>query len=43
MRITPSITYRSFLASVENLNYQMETAARQVSSGKKLTRLADSP
>jgi flagellar hook-associated protein 3 FlgL len=43
MRITPSITYRSFLASVEKLNWQMETASRQVSSGKKLTRLADSP
>jgi flagellar hook-associated protein 3 FlgL len=43
MRITQSISYRNFLAGVENLNEAMENASRQVSSGKKLTRLKDSP
>ncbi len=43
MRITQAITYRNFLSSAENLNEALETASRQVSSGKKLNRLQDSP
>jgi flagellar hook-associated protein 3 FlgL len=43
MRITQGITYRNFLASVENLNQSLEAASRQVASGKKVTRLRDSP
>ncbi len=43
MRITQAIAYRNFLSSAGNLNEALETASRQVSSGKKLTRLQDSP
>jgi flagellar hook-associated protein 3 FlgL len=43
MRITQSIGYRNFLSGLENLNEAMETANRQVSSGKKVNRLKDSP
>lgn len=43
MRITQGITYRNFLANVENLNESLEAASRQVASGKKVTRLKDSP
>jgi flagellar hook-associated protein 3 FlgL len=43
MRITQGITYRNFLASSESLNQALEVASNQVSTGKKVTRPADSP
>jgi len=43
MRITPSMEARSFLAAVENQNTLLEKATNQISSGKKLSRLSDSP
>ncbi len=43
MRVTQSMSYRSFLANVENLNSRLEDASQQVSSGKKLNHLKDSP
>lgn len=43
MRITPSITYRNFLTSVELLNESQGVASQQVASGKKLLHLNDSP
>ncbi len=43
MRVTETMTYRSLLASAEALRERMETASRQVSSGKKILSMADSP
>ena len=43
MRITQSETYRNFLSDIENLNEALNRYSRQVSSGKSLTRLTDSP
>jgi len=43
MRVTPSETYRNFLADLETLNTSLNIFSRQVSSGKKLTQLSDSP
>jgi len=43
MRITDSIGYRNMLAGVETLNDTLEKASEQVSSGKKLLHLHDSP
>ena len=43
MRITSSETYRNFLADLETLNTSLSSLSRQVSSGKKLTQLSDSP
>jgi flagellar hook-associated protein 3 FlgL len=37
------MTYRNLLAGAENLRENMETANQQISSGKKLNSLADSP
>ena len=43
MRVTDSINYRNFLAGLDNLNSQVETANQQVATGKKLLSLKDSP
>ena len=43
MRVTQSEIYRSFLSDIENLNEAVSRYGRQVSSGKSLTCLADSP
>ena len=43
MRITQSETYRNYLANLETLNENLNKASDQVSSGKKLTQLKDSP
>jgi flagellar hook-associated protein 3 FlgL len=43
MRITQTETYRNFLANIDKLNENYNTINNQVSSGKKLTNLKDSP
>lgn len=43
MRITDAISYRNMLAGVESLNDKLEQANEEVSSGKKLLTLHDSP
>jgi flagellar hook-associated protein 3 FlgL len=43
MRVTESTTYRNFLSDIETLNESLNKTSRQVSSGKKLTTLLDSP
>jgi flagellar hook-associated protein 3 FlgL len=43
MRVTDSETYRNFLANIENLNERLNKTSNEVSSGKKLTQLKDSP
>lgn len=43
MRITPEISDRNFLNNVERLNTLLEDASQQVSTGKKLAQLHDSP
>jgi len=43
MRVTDSISYRNFLTGLDALNSQMETANQQISTGKKLLSLKDSP
>jgi flagellar hook-associated protein 3 FlgL len=43
MRVTQSETYRNFLSDIGTLNESLNNASRQVSSGKKLNQLKDSP
>jgi flagellar hook-associated protein 3 FlgL len=43
MRVTQFEMYRNFLSDIENLNSSLSKASRQVSSGKKLNQLSDSP
>jgi flagellar hook-associated protein 3 FlgL len=43
MRITQLELYRNFLSDIETLNAGYSKASRQVSSGKKLMQLSDSP
>jgi flagellar hook-associated protein 3 FlgL len=43
MRVTQSETYRNILSDIGNANETYNTISRQVSSGKKLTQLSDSP
>ncbi len=43
MRVTPGISDRNFLTSVEKLNSLLDDANQQVSTGKKLLHLQDSP
>ncbi len=43
MRVAQSETYRSFLGNLETLNERMNKLNSQVSSGKKLAQLKDSP
>jgi flagellar hook-associated protein 3 FlgL len=43
MRITYGISDRNFMLIANNLNEQLETASQQVSTGKKLLHLNDSP
>ncbi len=43
MRITQSETYRNFVSDLETLNSEFNRISRQVSSGKKLTQLSESP
>jgi flagellar hook-associated protein 3 FlgL len=43
MRVTQTETYRNFLANLETLNDRLNKVNEQVSSGKKLTQLKDSP
>jgi flagellar hook-associated protein 3 FlgL len=43
MRVTQLEMYRNFLSDIENLNSGLYNASRQVSSGKKLNQLSDSP
>jgi flagellar hook-associated protein 3 FlgL len=43
MRITQSEVYRNFMSDIETLSNSASRFSRQVSSGKKLTQLKDSP
>jgi flagellar hook-associated protein 3 FlgL len=43
MRVTQAETYRNYLANLETLNDRLNKVNEQVSSGKKLTQLKDSP
>ena len=43
MRVAQSEIYRNYLNNIETLNESLDTVSRQVSSGKKLTQLKDSP
>jgi flagellar hook-associated protein 3 FlgL len=43
MRVTESETYRNFMANLESLNERLNKTSIQVSSGKKLSQLKDSP
>jgi flagellar hook-associated protein 3 FlgL len=43
MRVTQSEIYRTFLANLETLNGNLNSTSRQVSSGKKISCLMDSP
>jgi len=43
MRVTQSEIYRNFLSDIGNANETCSSIGRQVSSGKKLTHLSDSP
>ena len=43
MRVTQSEIYRNFVADLEKLNSNLGSISRQFSSGKKVTRLSDSP
>lgn len=43
MRVTQTETYRNFLSNLERLNDRLNKINEQVSSGKKLTQLKDSP
>jgi flagellar hook-associated protein 3 FlgL len=43
MRVTQSETYRNFLSNLETLNDRLDKVNNQVSSGKKLKDLKDSP
>jgi flagellar hook-associated protein 3 FlgL len=43
MRVTQLETYRNFLTNLEDLNQRLDDINNQVSSGKKLTQLKDSP
>ena len=43
MRVTESIAYRNFLSDLSNLNESSNKALREISSGKKLSSLRDSP
>lgn len=43
MRITQSETYRNFTSDLETLNDVYSKISRQLSSGKRLTQLSDSP
>jgi flagellar hook-associated protein 3 FlgL len=43
MRVTQSEIYRSFLSNIETLGDASNRAGRQVTSGKKLNQLKDSP
>jgi len=43
MRVTQSEIYRNFVTDIERFNENLNTISRQVSSGKKLNQLKDSP
>jgi flagellar hook-associated protein 3 FlgL len=43
MRVTQSEIYRNFLSDIERFNENLNSISRQVSSGKKLNQLKDSP
>jgi flagellar hook-associated protein 3 FlgL len=43
MRITQCETYRNVISGIESLNETVSGLSRQISSGKKLTQLLDSP
>jgi flagellar hook-associated protein 3 FlgL len=43
MRVTQNEIYRNFVSDIERFNENLYTISRQVSSGKKLTQLKDSP
>jgi flagellar hook-associated protein 3 FlgL len=43
MRITQNLSNRNFLYNIENLNTRLEDASQEVSTGKKLNHLNDSP
>jgi flagellar hook-associated protein 3 FlgL len=43
MRVTPTISYRNFMAGLETLNSRLEEANLQIATGKKLAHLDDSP
>jgi flagellar hook-associated protein 3 FlgL len=43
MRVTQCETYRNIVSDIDNLNEALSRVSRQISSGKKLTQLSDSP
>jgi len=43
MRVTQGMISRNFISDIERININLAEAGRQMSSGKKLSRLADSP
>jgi flagellar hook-associated protein 3 FlgL len=43
MRVTESIAYRNLLCDIESLNQAINKASREVSSGKKINAIRDSP
>lgn len=43
MRVTQDDIYRNFISGIEGFNENLNTISRQVSSGKKLNQLKDSP
>ncbi len=43
MRVTQNEIYRTFVSDIERFNDNLNTISQQVSSGKKLTALTDSP
>jgi flagellar hook-associated protein 3 FlgL len=43
MRVTQAETYRNFISDLASLNDTFNTVSRQVSSGKRISRLKDSP
>ncbi len=43
MRVTQNLSNRNFLYNVENLNSMLQDASQQVSTGKKINHLEDSP
>jgi len=43
MRVTPTATCRDLLASLDTLNEKLDTVSQQISTGKRMVHLRDSP
>ena len=43
MRVTQNLSNRNFLYNIENLNSTLEDASQEVSTGRKINHLSDSP